>query len=386
MPNLAAWVADAYAEITVSQQPASAEDTAAITTKVAPLVADLTARRIYTLASTASIPDNAYNDLVSLLAEHSASLFGRDPARDKIALYEAHLREIDRYLATPSELVRRVLELMEAWGQTRNAMDAATVLGHATNIQLELIARRVISSTNIATTKALPELARYIAAALSAPPLADIMTQAAAALREIDRSDITVGTELDRRVLDLLAAWGQGQNAINVAAIAEHADDIKTDLVARRIISSTNIASPKALPELSQYIAAALSSPPNAAVMAASIQNLREIDRSDRSVGVELVRRVMDLLAVYGQSNNAIDATAVADSAEEIIAELAVRGVVTVNAIDDVDPAVMPNLSRYIAAALCSPPHYPIMDRSAKELRTQTRTVVDETPFRAMYY
>jgi hypothetical protein len=203
MPNEAAWVAAAYAEITVSQQAAAAEDTVAITAKVAPLVADLSARRVYTLASTASIPDAVFLDLTYLLAEHSAPLFGKEPNREKIALSEERLRAYSR--------------------------------------------------------------------------------------------------------------------------------SIRTGLA-------------------------------------------------------DLTRRVMELLEVYGQGRNIMDATAVAEHAEDIIAELGARGVVSVNAIDDVDPAIMPNLARYIAAALSSPPHYPIMDRSARELRTQGRTVYDPGPPRALYY
>jgi hypothetical protein len=201
--TLAEWVAAAYAEITVSQQPAAAEDTTAITTKVAPLVADLTARRVYTLVSTAAIPDSVFLDLTYLLAEHSAPLFGKEPNREKIALSEA---------------------------------------------------------------------------------------------------------------------------------------------------------------------------------------NLRAISRADRTITSDLVRRVLDLMEVYGSGKNMIDATAVAEHAEDIIAELSERGVVTVNSIEDVEPAVLPNLARYIAAALSAPPLYPIMDKSARELRTQTRTKVDETPYRALYY
>src|SRR3954463_8550187 len=121
MPNLAAWIAAAYAEITVSQQPAAAEDTTAITAKVAPLVADLTARRIYTLASTAAIPDSVFLDLTYLLAEHSAPLFGKESNREKIALSEANLRAISRADRTiTSDLVRRVLDLMEVYGSGKN--------------------------------------------------------------------------------------------------------------------------------------------------------------------------------------------------------------------------------------------------------------------------
>jgi hypothetical protein len=292
--NEATWVAAAYAEITVSQQTAAAEDTAVITAAVAPLVADLTARRVYVLASTASIPDNAFRDLTTLLAEKSAPFFGRDTNWEKVGLAEARLREIDRYSSTPTEIVRRVLELMEVWGQTRNVMDATAVLGHAEDIQTSLIAKRVISSANITTAKALPQLARYVAASLAQPQLTEIMASASEELRRIDRADRTVGEELTRRVLELLEVYGQGRNVMDVTAIEEHAT--------------------------------------------------------------------------------------------EIIEELAVRGIVTINGIDDIEPAVMPNLARYIAAALSSPPHYPIMDRSARELRTQTRNITDEGVHKTVYF
>jgi hypothetical protein len=94
----------------------------------------------------------------------------------------------------------------------------------------------------------------------------------------------------------------------------------------------------------------------------------------------------MELLEVYGQGRNIMDATAVEEHATEIIEELATRGVVTINGIDDVEPAVMPNLSRYIAAALSSPPLYVVMDRSARELRAQTRNVTDEGSHRTEYF
>jgi hypothetical protein len=201
--NEATWVAAAYAEITVSQQTAAAEDTAVITAAVAPLVADLTARRIYTLASTASIPDNVFRDLTTLLAERSAPFFGRETNWEKVALTESRLREADRY---------------------------------------------------------------------------------------------------------------------------------------------------------------------------------------NRTAGQDLTRRVLELLEVYGQGRNVMDVTAIEEHATEIIEELAVRGIVTINSIDDIEPAVMPNLARYIAAALSSPPHYPIMDRSARELRTQTRNITDEGVHKTVYF
>ena len=203
MPNSEDWVAAAYAEITVSQQPPEISDANAIGAKVTPLVDDLAARRVYTIADVDAIPDEAFLDLTCLLAEHSAPLFGREPNYEKI-----------------------------------------------------------------------------------------------------QRSEV----------------------------------------------------------------------------------RLRELDRSDRTVTNDLTRRVMELLEVYGQGRNIMDATAVEEHATEIIEELATRGVVTINGIDDVEPAVMPNLSRYIAAALSSPPLYAIMDRSARELRTQTRNVTDEGSHRTEYF
>jgi hypothetical protein len=203
MPDSEDWIAAAYAEITVSQQPPEISDSNAIGAKVAPLVSDLSARRIYSLADIDDIPEAIFLDLTCLLAEHSAPLFGREPDYEKIQRSEARLRELDR---------------------------------------------------------------------------------------------------------------------------------------------------------------------------------------SDRTVTNDLTRRVMELLEVYGQGRNIMDAAAVEEHATEIIEELATRGVVTINGIDDVEPAVMPNLSRYIAAALSSPPHYPIMDRSARELRAQTRNVTDEGSHRTEYF
>src|SRR5215204_2961969 len=91
MPDLDDWVAAAYAEITVSQQPAAAEDTAAITTRAEPLLASLSARDIYT-GTADDIPDDAFNALTCLLAEAVAPLFGRERDLQRVVFYEAQLR------------------------------------------------------------------------------------------------------------------------------------------------------------------------------------------------------------------------------------------------------------------------------------------------------
>jgi hypothetical protein len=173
---------------------------------------------------------------------------------------------------------------------------------------------------------------------------------------------------------------------MDATAVLGHAEDIQTSLIAKRVISSANITTAKALPQLARYIAASLAQPQLTEIMASSAEELRRIDRADRTVGEELTRRVLELLEVYGQGRNVMDVTAIEEHATEIIEELAVRGIVTINSIDDVEPAVMPNLARYIAAALSSPPHYPIMDRSARELRTQTRNITDEGVHKTVYF
>jgi len=191
MPNEAAWIAAAYAEITVSQQPAAAEDTTAITPKVAPLVADLAARRIYTLDSTASIPDAVFLDLTYLLAEHAAPLFGKTPDRERIAISEERLRIYSRSLRTGlADLTRRVMELLEVYGQGRAIMDATAVAEHAEDIIAELEARGIVTVSAIddVDPEVMPNLARYIAASLSSPPLYPIMDRSARELRTQNRN------------------------------------------------------------------------------------------------------------------------------------------------------------------------------------------------------
>lgn len=189
MPTQTDLVNAAYAEITVSGSPPSTEDSAAITARVAPVIADLAARRVATITATA-ITDTQFPDLVTVLAERAAPLFGRATNLKLIAVAETRLREaarLDRTQSTP--LVRQVLEQLQVFGAGNSPFDAAAVAARIPDILAELAARNVTYIPDEASvpSEINPHLVRYIAASLASPPLYPIMDLAKREMRFINR-------------------------------------------------------------------------------------------------------------------------------------------------------------------------------------------------------
>src|SRR5215207_10912978 len=88
-------------EIGIGQSVASA-DTTLITTRYTTAVADLDKRRIYTVANTNAIADEAFPHLVRIVAELCAPAFGREAKIELITASEAALADIARLSRTSS--------------------------------------------------------------------------------------------------------------------------------------------------------------------------------------------------------------------------------------------------------------------------------------------
>lgn len=167
----------------------SAEDSAAVQEHIAPVIAELTARRISPGIISSAIADGIFPDLVVVLAERVAPRFGR--AADVKALLAAHgrLRELDRYGGAVTPLVRDVLDQLEIWSAGQNVVNAATVSARIPNILATLGARGIIylADEDEVSEAVQPAVSRIVAAHLAPKPLPDVIEAAESELRTIDR-------------------------------------------------------------------------------------------------------------------------------------------------------------------------------------------------------
>lgn len=208
--TLADLVAAAYAEVTLDGAPASAADTATITARVPPIVADLVARRVAAAIDTASIPDALFPALVSVIAAWVGPLFGRPLDPKALEAAENRLAEsgrLDRSLS--SALVKAILEQLQIWGAGQIAVDASAVAGRLPGELASLTARNVayVPDEDALSDAMRPAVIRYVAAMLTPRPPEGVAAAAERELRTLQR--IGAGTGGNLRVDRALLGFGR---------------------------------------------------------------------------------------------------------------------------------------------------------------------------------
>lgn len=270
---------------------ASAEDTAVVTGRIAPLYADLAGRRILVVPDTNAIADQAFPALVRLLAETCAPMFGRKTDADAVKAAEAYLLALPRYAAaTRTNLANAVLERLGALaaGQTPSADDTNAIANIVTPALADLSRRRIVTIADPAAVPdalfgdlvtILTERARPRFAAPLEPKLAAlIIGEAEARLASASRMDRGAGTRaLTLAVLEQLELWGAGTTTIDVAAVNGRLAGILADLAARNIvyISDPDNVPDAAMAHLTRHVAASLAPKPLLDVMAEAERALR---------------------------------------------------------------------------------------------------------------
>jgi hypothetical protein len=180
-------------------ETAATEDSTAVSNRIAAVVADLSTRRIVTIADTNAIAAAVFPGLVRILAEDVAPKFGRATDLKAIAAAEALLgavARLDRTAGTGS-LALAVLEQLQIWGAASAALDVTAVSGRLASILADLAARNIIYiiSVDDVPDAALPHVTRYAAASLAPKPLYDVMREAERVLR-IQGASLSSGAPL----------------------------------------------------------------------------------------------------------------------------------------------------------------------------------------------
>ena len=168
----------------------AAEDIAVVQTLLPGILADLTARRIVATVNLTAIPDVMFSDLVRVVAERIAPRFGRPTNPDAVAGAESRLAtayRLDRSTASPIAL--GVLEQLAIWNAGSVAIDLKMVSDRIGPTLAELTARGVIfaQGEDDVPTEAQPDVIRYIAGSLCAPPLIAMMDASEARLKRLRR-------------------------------------------------------------------------------------------------------------------------------------------------------------------------------------------------------
>ena len=169
-------------------EAASTEDLAAVQSFAPAVAADLVARRIVSALDVEAIAVGIFPDLVKIVAERIAPVFGRLGDTAVISAAEARLVSNDRLDRDASiPLVRKVLQQLEIWGLGQPAIDSQAVSDEIPTILSELAIRDVIyiSDPSGVPDQAMPALVRYIAASLGRPIGFDVMLKAEMDLRRM---------------------------------------------------------------------------------------------------------------------------------------------------------------------------------------------------------
>ena len=166
----------------------AAEDIAVVQALLPGILADLSGRRVIATVDTTTIPDVVFSDLVRIVAERVAPRFGRPTNPDAVTVAEARLAtayRLDRSSASPIAL--GVLEQLGIWSAGNTAIDVTMVSGRIGATLAELTARNVIYAPDETDVpdEALPDVIRYIAASLCAPPLISMMGGSEARLKRL---------------------------------------------------------------------------------------------------------------------------------------------------------------------------------------------------------
>jgi hypothetical protein len=242
---------------------AEAADVTAIADRLAPIYADLAARRIYTVANTDALEDRAYPSLLRIVVETLAPTFGRPTNADVVKAAEAALFAFTRYAATDrASLPLAILETLGylADGTAASASDLEALDNIVSPVLADLVARRI---TPTLTANAIPdkdwgdilaicvEHARPRFTRVEAKPEEQAKVIAAAEQRLLDRSTRYAATDrasLPLAVLERLGYLVDGGTP--ATADLEALDNIVTpvlaDLATRRITATLN---PAAIPD-----------------------------------------------------------------------------------------------------------------------------------------
>lgn len=377
MPYTQAQLVNAvYAELSVDAEAVPSEDSAAITSRLADVVADLAARRITGTITLSAVADSIFTDLVKVLAERCAPFFGRATNAQALEAAEARLGQsfrLDRTLSTA--FVRSVLDRLDALGATTNAMDATAVSGLVQSVLDDLAIRRVaVIANEAAITTAQSRHVVTLVAARAVPRAVDpaLVAEAEAKLREADRLNRATGTALEQAVLERLGALGALTDAIDRGAVTNAIQRTLDDLAATRVITiaADGFVGSKHFPHVVTLVAALVEPkavPPQSIVDAKDA--LASIARLDRTVSTPLIRGVLQQLAIWNNGSMAVDATAVSDSFTGIFASLALRNVYYIPDAADVPDAALPALTRLVAAWLAPKPMGDIIMQAERELR-----------------
>lgn len=380
MPTQTDLVNAAYADITVSAAAPSTEDAAAISARVTPVVADLIARRVVTAVNTAAIADNQFPDLVRVLSERVAPIFGRPTNVEALAVAEARLRQITRLDRTQgTALVRAVLERLEALGAGSDAIDVTAVAARVQPVLDDIKARRIVNFANeAAVTSAYLNHIVTLVTATSKPGLIPdaLVAEAEVSLREAARLDRSLGTPLVRAAMERLESVGAGSDAIDIDAVAARVQPVLDDLAARRVVTLANEAAVTSAYFTHVAFLIAADSRPGAVpapLVAGAEAALREAARLNRTQSTPLVRMVLEQLQVYGAGDNPFDATAISARLPGMLAELAKRNIAYIADADNVEEEFSPWLVQYIAASLSSPQLYEVMTFAERKMKFISR-------------
>lgn len=264
-------------------ETAASADTTLITTRYTTAVADLSKRRIYTVADLNAIADEAFPHLVRIVAELCAPAFGRDTKVDLITASEAALSDLTRLSRTSSYAATtiEVLDRLAAAGKLNPAIDATVVVARTTEVLADLSARRVVTFANEAAVSAAarPHVALLVAAKCADGAFPPAMLEAAVdALAAVARY---AATGLTKSVLEQLDTWGGGSLTVDATLVTARIQGWLDDLSGRGILTATEEADipSAAMPHLIRWAAAQLAPKPALDVMELAERRMREQTR-----------------------------------------------------------------------------------------------------------
>lgn len=182
--SYATTTAEVFDRLSAAGKLDPAIDATVVVARTTEVLADLSARRVATIANEAAVTD-AQRSHVALLVAALCAPGAFPPAMLEQAT--AALAAISRYAA--SGLTKSVLEQLETWGTGTLTVDATLVATRIPAWLEDLTARGIIMAYEEADipTAAMPHLVRWAAAQLAPKPAFDVMEQAERRMREQTR-------------------------------------------------------------------------------------------------------------------------------------------------------------------------------------------------------
>jgi hypothetical protein len=188
-------------------------------------------------------------------------------------------------------------------------------------------------------------------------------------------------TTLVKHVLQELGALAAGATAeaVDTTAVTEQLTQLYASLTSRRIyvVADANAIADDAYPAIlrlaTEALAPTFGRQANKDIVAAAEAELAALARLSRTAYTGVARQVIELLAIWGASNPAVDLAAITDRADQILADLAQRGVAYVTTLADLSDFQVPHVARIIAAQLTPKPLYEVIRQAEVTLLAQTR-------------